>query len=244
MAKWVSTWADARGKLHVSTVYLASLPAYFRKYKHRIWIWIGAVDNKMGYITQPQRAAALSFLPHTHIMHTMQTITTPTAITTGAGRQPLTSILIHTSLPVDAADSSIAAPRVRFVTDLQVVRSPVLAEDEMMLTCHMAGRAQTPIRRRVKVAYKEVRIRPPVLKRMWTATFGHFEREEQIDYGNEPSVFVCQTPGRPTALRSPPPLRRKRRKVEDDSEDVSEELKAEYAAWIKARIVAAKLASV
>ena len=114
----------------------------------------------------------------------------------------------------------------------------------MVLTCHMACRAQTPIRRRVKVACKEARIRPPMLKRVWTATFCLFEREELIDCGNESTVFVCQTPDRSTALRSPPPLRRKRRKVENDSEDVSEELKEEYAAWIKARIVAAKLASV
>jgi hypothetical protein len=196
----------------------------------------------MGYITRPQRVTTLSSLPH--IMHTMQTITTPTAITAGAGRQPLTSILIRTptSFPVDAADNSVAAPRVHFAKDLQVVRSPVLAQDEMVLTCHMAGQAQTPIRRRVKVAYKEVRIRPPVLKRVWTATFGLFEREEQIDYGNEPSVFVCQTPDRPTALRSPPPLRRKRRKVQD--EDVHEDMKAGYAVWIQSRIVAAKLSSI
>ena len=178
-------------------------------------------------------------------MHTMQTITTPNAITAGAGRQPLPSILIHTStsFPVDAADNSVAAPRVHFAKDLQVVRSPVLAQDEMVLTIHMAGRAQTPIRRRVKVACKEVRIRPPVLKRMWTATFGLFEREEQIDFGNEFSDFVCQTPDRSTGLRSPPqaPLR-KRRRVQD--EDVSEDMKAEYATWMKARIVAVKLASV
>ena len=174
----------------------------------------------------------------------MQTITTPTAITAGAGRQPLASILIHTStsFPVDAADNSVDAPRVHFSKDLPVVRSPVLAQDEMVLTSHKAGRAQTPIRRRVKVAYKEVRIRPPVLKRVWSATFGFFEREERVDCSKEPSVFVCQTPDRPTALRSPPPLRRKRRKVQD--EDVSEEMKEEYVAWIKARIVAAKLASI
>ena len=62
--------------------------------------------------------------------------------------------------------------------------------------------------------YKEVRIRPPVLKRVWTMTFCLFEREE-IDCCNESSVFVGQTP---------------------------EEMKALCAAWIKARIVAAKLA--
>ena len=163
-------------------------------------------------------------------MHTKQTITTPTAITAGAGRQPPTSILFYTptSFPVDAADNSVAAPRVHFAKDLQVVRSPVLAQHEMVLTCHMAGQAQTPIRRRVKVAHKEVRIRPPVLRRVWTATFGLFERE-QIDCGNEPSASVSQTPDRPTALRSPPPLIRKRRKVKD--EDVHEGMKTGYAAW-------------
>ena len=169
----------------------------------------------------------------------MQTITNPTAIAAGAGRQSLTSILIRTptSFPVDAADNSVVAPRVHFAKDLQV-----LVQDEMVLTCHMAGQAQTPIRRRVKVAYKEVRIRPPVLKRVWTATFGLFEREEQIDCGNEPTVFVCQTPDRPTALRSPPPLRRKRRKVQE--EDVHEDMKAGYGVWIQSRIVAAKLSSI
>ncbi|KAF8716331.1 hypothetical protein AX14_012418 [Amanita brunnescens Koide BX004] len=46
----------------------------------------------------------------------------------------------------------------------------------------------------------------------------------------------AQTPiRRPTALRSPPPLRRV---VEDD--DVTEEMKEEFGAWLKARIVAAK----
>ena len=174
----------------------------------------------------------------------MQTITTPTAVAAGAGRQPLISILIRpsTSFPVDAADHSVVTPRVHFAKDPQVVRSPVLAEDEMMLTTHMAGRAQTPIRRRVKVACKVVRIRPPVLKRMWTATFGLFEREEQIDFGIESSVVFRQTPDRPTALRSPPPLHRKGRKAQE--EDVSEEIKEDYATWMKARIVAVKLASV
>ena len=174
----------------------------------------------------------------------MHTITTNTTITPGAGRQLLTPILIRTptSFPIDAADNSVAAPRVRFAKDPPVVRSPVLKEDEMVLTVHMAGRAQTPIRRRIKVAHKEVRIRPPVLKRIWTATFGAFEREEADCSGNVPFVFVCQTPDRTTALRSPPPLRRKGRK--DQDEDISEEMKEEYAMWINARIVAAKLATV
>ena len=77
----------------------------------------------MGYITHPQRVAALSSLSHAHVMHTKQTITTPTAITAGAGRQPPTSILFYTptSFPVDAADNSVAAPRVHFAKDLQVL---------------------------------------------------------------------------------------------------------------------------
>ena len=89
----------------------------------------------MGYISHPQRVAALSSLSHAANYHN------PPAITAGAGRQPLTSILIHTptSFPVDAADNSVAAPQVHFAKDLQVVRSPMLAQDEMVLTCHMAG---------------------------------------------------------------------------------------------------------
>ena len=58
--------------------------------------------------------------------------------------------------------------------------------------------------------YKEVHICLPVLKRVWTTTFSLFEWEE-IDCCNESSVFVGQTPDRP--------------KVQDDSEDVSEEMK-------------------
>ena len=158
---------------HVDSVTLHHYPsghiwhlAHFRK--HKRCIQIGAADNKMGYS---------SFLPTTHIMHIMHTITAPNAITAGAGCQPLTPILIHTStsFPIDAADNSIATPHIHFAMDLPVIRSPVLTQDEMVLTMHMAGCTQTPICRCVKVAYKEVCICPPVLRRFWTATFGLFE---------------------------------------------------------------------
>lgn len=166
----------------------------------------------------------------------MHAITTPTAITPGAGRHP-SSILIRT--PTTISNNSVAPPRVRFAKDLPVARSPVLDEDQMVVTIPMAGRAQTPIRRRIKVAYKEVRIRPSALKRVWSATFGRFEREEKVNFGaDNSSVFVCQTPDRLTVLRSPPPVRRN---VQE--EDVSEEMKEEFAAWVNARIVTARLNS-
>ena len=82
-----------------------------------------------------------------------------------------------------------------------------------MVTIPVAGQAQTPIRRRVKVVHK-------------------------TDYENGSFVFVRRTPNRPTTLKSPPPLRQKRRVVEE--ENVTEEMKEEYGAWLKARIVAAK----
>ncbi len=117
----------------------------------------------------------------------------------------------------------------------------MLDEDQLVVTIPMAGRVQTPIRRRIKVSYKEVSIRPSVLKRVWSATFGRFEREEKADFGgDDSSVFVCQTPDRLTVLRSPPPLRT--RKVQDD-DVVFEEMKEEFAAWVNARIVAARLSS-
>ena len=63
-----------------------------------------------------------------------------------------------------------------------------------------------------------------------SAALGLFEREnsEKIKYVNESWLFVCQTSDRPTALRSPPLLLRKGRKVRD--EDVAEDVKQEYAA--------------
>ena len=98
---------------------------------------------------------------------------------------------------------------------MPVARSPVLDQDEdhRMVTIPVAGQAQTPIRRRVKVVHKS-------------------------DYENGSFVFVRRTPNRPTTLKSPPPLRQKRRVVEE--ENVTEEMKEEYGAWLKARIVAAK----
>ena len=120
----------------------------------------------------------------------------------------------HTS-PVDMADVPVDPVRVRFGKDLSVARSPVLIQDEnrKMVTIHKAGQAQTPIRRRVKTI--------------------------AVADGEDGSfVFVRRTPKRPTALRNPPPVMHKRRVVED--EDVSEELKEEFAAWLSARVVAAK----
>ena len=117
--------------------------------------------------------------------------------------------------PVHMADTFVDAARVRFAKDMPVARSPVLIQDEdqNMVTIHKAGEAQTPIRRRVKAVTKP-------------------------DYVDGTFVFVRHTPRRPTTLRSPPPVRQRRRVVED--EDVSEEEKEEFAAWLKARVVAAK----
>ena len=116
---------------------------------------------------------------------------------------------------VNMADAFVDAVRVRFAKDMPVTRSPVLIQDEdqKMVTIPKAGLARTPIRRRVKAVT------------MPDCEDGSF-------------VFVRHTPRRPTTLRSPPPLRHKRRVVED--EDVSEEVKEEFAAWLKARVVAAK----
>ena len=126
----------------------------------------------------------------------------------GAGRRP------HAP-SVNMADTFVDAVRVRFAKDMPVATSPVLIQDEdqKMVTIHKAGQAQTPIRRRVKAVTKP-------------------------DCEDGTFVFVRHTPRRPTALRSPPPLRRKRGVVED--EDVSEEVKEEFAAWLVARVLAAK----
>jgi hypothetical protein len=134
-----------------------------------------------------------------------------------AGRQPLASILIRsTDTPhIRPADNFVDPFAVHFGEDMPVARSSVLDQDEdyRMITTPMAGQAQTPIRRRVKVIQK-------------------------TDYENGSFVFVRRTPNRPVALRSPPPIWHKRRVVEDD--DVTEDMKEEYGAWLKARIVAAK----
>ena len=153
-------------------------------------------------------------------MHTMHTIASYIANVV-AGRQPLASILIRstdTTPPhVSPADHSVDPfNTVRFAEDMPVATPPGLDQDEnyRMATIPMAGPAQTPIRRRVKVV-------------------------QETDYGNGSFVFVRRTPNRPTGLKSPPLLWHKSlRAVEDD--DVTEEMKEEYGAWLKARIVAAK----
>ena len=149
-------------------------------------------------------------------MHTIHTIASSIANVV-AGRQPLASIFIRSTdtLHIRPADNFVDPFAVHFAEGTPVARSPVLDQDEdyRMVTIPMAGQAQTPIRRRVKVVQK-------------------------TDYENGSFVFVRRTPNRPTALRSPPPIWRKRRVAEDD--DVTEEMKEEYGAWLKARIVAAK----
>ena len=149
-------------------------------------------------------------------MYTMHTIASSIANVV-AGRQPLASILIRsTDTPhIRPADIFVDPFAVRFAGDMPVARSSALDqnEDHKMTTVPMAGQAQTPIRRRVRVVQK-------------------------TDYENGSFVFVRRTPNKPTAPRSPPPLWHKRRVVEDD--DVTEEMKEEYGAWLKARTVAAK----
>ena len=149
-------------------------------------------------------------------MHTMHAVASSIANVV-ADRQPLASIIIRsTDTPhIRSADNFVDPYTVRFAEDTSVARSPVLDQDEdhRMVTVPMAGQAQTPIRRRVKVVQK-------------------------TGYENGSFVFVRRTPNRPTTLRSPSPLRHKRRVVEDD--DVTEEMKEEYGAWLKARIVAVK----
>jgi hypothetical protein len=108
------------------------------------------------------------------------------------------------------ADNFVDPFTVRFAEDMPVARSPVL---DRMLTIPMAGQAQTTIRRRVKVVHK-------------------------TDYEDGSFVFVRHTPKRPTTLRGPPPIWRKRRVGEE--ENVTEEMKEEYGMWLKAKIVAAK----
>jgi hypothetical protein len=64
---------------------------------------------------------------------------------------------------------SVAPSRVRFAKH---ARSPMLDGDQTAVTIPMAGRARTPIHRHIKVAHKEVSIRPSSLKCVWTAKFG------------------------------------------------------------------------
>jgi hypothetical protein len=149
-------------------------------------------------------------------MHTIHTIASSIANVV-AGRQPLASILIRsTDTPhIRPADNFVDPFAVHFGEDMPVARLSVLDQDEdyRMITIPMAGQAQTPIRRHVKVVQK-------------------------MDYENRSFVFVRRTPNRPTAMRSPPPIWHKRRVVEDN--DVTQEMKEEYGAWLNARIVAAK----
>ena len=127
-----------------------------------------------------------------------------------AGRQP----------PTRSTDIPPIRPADRFVgpiaVDKPVARSPVLYRDEnrRKATVPKLNQAQTPwIHRRVKVVHK-------------------------TDFEDGSFVFVRRTPDRPTALRNPPSLQHKRRVVEED--DVTEEVRKEFEAWMKARIVAVK----
>jgi hypothetical protein len=149
-------------------------------------------------------------------MHTMHIIASSIANVV-AGRQPLASILIRstdTTTPhIRPADHSVDPFTVRFAEDMPVARPPVLDQDEdyRMATIPMAGQAQTPIHRRVKVVQK-------------------------ADYENGSFIFARRTPKRPTGLRSPPLLWHKSLPIEDD--DVTEEMKEEYGAsrgWIRAQ---------
>lgn len=102
--------------------------------------------------------------------------------------------------------------------DKPVARSPVLNrdEDKRRITAPRLSQAQTPwIHRRVKAVQKT--------------------ESENRTFG-----FVHRTPDRPTALRNPPSVRHKRRVVEEEEDEVTEELREEFAAWMKARIVAVK----
>jgi hypothetical protein len=175
-----------------------------------------AVDNEIGHIMRQDASTALSYQQHTS-MHTIHTIASSIA-NVFAGRQPLASIPITDTRHIRPAENFVDPFTVRFAADMPVARSPVLDQDEdhRVVTIPMAGQAQTPIRRRVKVVHK-------------------------TDYENGSFVFDRRTPNRPMALRSPPPPpppRQKRRVVEE--ENVTEEMKEEYGAWLKARIIAAK----
>ena len=96
-----------------------------------------------------------------------------------------------------------------------VARSPVPNRDENQRTIPKLSQTQTPwIHRRVKVINK-------------------------ADSENGSFGFVHRTPDRPTALRNPPSLHHKRRVVEEE-EDVTEEMRKEFEAWMNVRIVAVK----
>ena len=140
-------------------------------------------------------------------MHTMHTIASSVVNVVNFSHQSLSVLWIP--LPPIRPDKFVDPLAVRFAEEIPVGRSPVLDQDEdqRMVTIPMPGQVRTPVRRRVKVANK-------------------------TDYENKFFVFVRRTPDRPTALRSPPPLRRKRRVIEVD--DVTEEMKAQYGAWLKA----------
>ena len=60
----------------------------------------------------------------------------------------------------------------------------------------------------------------------------------KTDNENGSFVFVRRTPNRPTALKKPPSVQHKRRVIAED--DVTDEMREEFEAWMKARIVAVK----
>ncbi|KAK2461075.1 hypothetical protein APHAL10511_006922 [Amanita phalloides] len=174
----------------------------------------------------------------------------------GAGRQPLTSILIRPwdIRNFDIADHFTEPLRVHFEKEPPVARSPELRpvnedEEHIMVTIPMAGRCQTPIRRRMRVVYEVVSTHG-VLKRFWNrtklklASLCNFNRRkslasEDVEDDADPFVIVCRTPDRLTRLASPPLLLpRNQRNAED--EEVSEKMREEYGAWARARIDAAR----
>jgi hypothetical protein len=121
--------------------------------------------------------------------------------------------------PTRSMDTPSIHPADNFVgpiaVDNPVSRSPVPNRDENQRTIPKLSQTQTPwIHRRVKVINK-------------------------VDSENGSFSFVHRTPDRPTALRDPPSLHHKWRVVREE-EDVTEELRTEFEAWMKVRIVAVK----
>jgi hypothetical protein len=127
-----------------------------------------------------------------------------------AGRQPPTR---YTDIPPIRPADNFVGP---IAVDKPVARSPVPNRDENQGTIPKFSQTQTPwIHRRVNVINKA--------------------DSESGSFG-----FVHCTPDRPTALRNPPSLHHKRRVVEEEGADVTEELRTEFEVWMKLRIVAVK----
>ncbi|KAF8625321.1 hypothetical protein AX15_005451 [Amanita polypyramis BW_CC] len=149
----------------------------------------------------------------------------PSTVGIGAGRY---ASMLKSIPRTGVANKSTGLVRDRFADDMALVGSPVpsqvsMHKQEEIATGPGGDKVHTPIHKRVG-AFSEAmaaKVDKTLQRRRKIATLA----------SGESFVIVCSTPERTTKMTSPPPVLR--RKVECG--EVSDEVKEEYAAWVRKR---------